>query len=199
MKGDFRYKKAIKLAKLKNNEKVLDAGGSKGILLNYINKNIDYTSIDYNKTINEHFTDYPIPKNYKHFNCDLTKGLPKELENKKFDVIFILDVLEYLENYKSFLIECKNHLTSNGRIIMTIPTNFRYVKHHEKNVYHTFKKSNLINLANFLDMNYFITGIHIRIPKFNIFIPSSQLIYNETFLIKLKLKQKPINRILKPH
>tara|TARA_Y100000034_G_scaffold104059_1_gene130307 strand:+ start:5318 stop:5842 length:525 start_codon:yes stop_codon:yes gene_type:complete len=172
MKGDLRFKKAIEYANLKPNSKVLDLGNCNNILMNYIPFEIDYTSIDI--------------KGKADYIYDLDKGLPKNLE--KFDVIFILEVIEYIGNYKKLLSDCKNHLNPNGRIIITTPTNHCFIRSVEPNIMHCFRKDNLRNIANYLDMNYKILGVHFRIPKLNLFIPSKQTFYNDCFLMVLTNK-----------
>lgn len=182
-KGDQRYLSAVKIAKIKPQDKVLDIGGSNAILLNYLPHNLNYTCIDFEDTIKEHFVKSKSKKKYKFINHNLQNGFPKKLNQQKFNIIFILDTLEYLENYKTFLEECKNHLTQNGKIIITIPSAIRYVRNYEWNVYHSFRKENLINLANSLNLKYKLEGIHLRIPFFNLFIPSKNTFYNDTLLI----------------
>lgn len=180
MKGDIRFKEAVRLAKIKDGDKILDLGSASNVLLDYIDKEISYTSVDYSLTQKDYVSGNEV---YQKINCNLEKDFPKELEKKKFDKIFLLEILEHIENFKTLLLNCKKILAKNGRIIITIPHNSRYVRKEDPNHFHCFNKKNLINLANWLGLKYKIQGVHVRIPKLNIFFPSKQTVYNDTLLM----------------
>ena len=183
MKGDLRIKKAVELAELKDGDRVLDLGSADNVLLRYIDKKIDYTAVDYDKTRGRYINN---PKEAKaYINCNLEKGFNKEIKKKKYEVIFLLEIIEHIENFKSLLQECKDVLSPNGKIIITTPTNICYVRDETPKHFHCFRKKHLINIANFLNMKYYITGVHVRIPKLNLFLPSKQTVYNDTFLMVL--------------
>lgn len=49
------------------------------------------------------------------------KGVLPNLDNEKFDIIICLNVLEHVYNPVTFLEDLKEHLTDNGRIILSVP------------------------------------------------------------------------------
>lgn len=180
----------MKEAKLKQGYDVLDLGSGGNILVNYLDQNLNYTSVDYFETRKNYVNS---KEDVKRINHNLEKGLPNELKDRKFDVIFILEFIEHIENFRSLLLECKKILKPNGEIIITTPTNHRFLIGEDKTHIHCFRKTNIRNLANMLNMNCSIKGVFIKIPKINLFIPSKQLFYNEMFLIKLTLKKNATN------
>lgn len=184
MKNNYRIIKTVKYAEIKPTDEILDLGSGNNILLKYLPKNKNYTSID---LLGE--------PTIKH---NLEDGLPPNIINK-FDKIFLLEFIEHIENFKTILRQCKDYLKDNGKIIITTPTNRRYMKNEYykdgsdiygnlADHYHCFRYANLINLANWLNMDYKIIGVNIRIPFLNIFIPSNQTIYNDTWLMILEEK-----------
>lgn len=44
--------------------------------------------------------------------------------NRKFEIIFAGDLIEHLSNPGKFLISCRNHLSDNGRLVITTPNTF---------------------------------------------------------------------------
>ena len=61
-------------------------------------------------------------KNYlEYYQCDLNKGIPGKLTEKKFDVVLLLDILEHLYDYQGMLDDAKEVLKDDGRIFISIP------------------------------------------------------------------------------
>jgi len=180
-----RYQIAVEVSEVTNRNSILDLGSSYGTLLNYLPKNISYIGIDWNSQIDNHH--HYLKTSHHHINHNLELGLPEEVKKKKFDVIFILGTLNYLQNYRTLLFECREVLNPHGRIIISVPNQRRYIRIPEDNIYQTHSKVNLINLANLLDMKYHIQGTQVRIPKLNWFFKSKQMIYNEETLMVLSL------------
>jgi len=106
------------LPKLLGDEHFLDIGcGHGGVCSELINKGFNVSGIEINdEAINSLQT-----KGYKTYRRDITKPLNI---NSKFDIIFILDVLEHLFDPVQLLQEAKNITKINGYIIVTIPLYF---------------------------------------------------------------------------
>ncbi len=182
----IRLQAPVKWANLKNGDKVLDLGAHDGKILYFISEKIDYTSVDYMETFNAYYPERDFPKNV--INHNLEKGIPQKLKKQKFDVIFLLEVIEHIENFKTLLLECKKILNPGGRIIITTPTNHRFLIGEDSTHFHCFRKTNFLNLARYLGMNIKIRGICIKIPFTDLLIPSSQIFYNDLFLVILTHK-----------
>ena len=106
------------LPKLLGDEHFLDIGcGHGGVCSELIKKGFNVSGIEINdEAINSLQT-----KGYKTYRRDITKPLNI---NSKFDIIFILDVLEHLFDPVQLLQEAKNITKKNGYIIVTIPLYF---------------------------------------------------------------------------
>lgn len=176
----IRFLAAIKAAELKGDEKVLDLGCGRCALKRFLPKSINYTGIDF-PAIGKHYgLDF---KNKEIIYANLEKGIPSKIKNRKFDVIFLLEVLEHIEHFKSLLIECKEILNKNGRIVITTPSNMRFITGEDKGHIHCFRKTNLKNLAIVCGLKIRkIQGAYIRIPFFEIYIPSRNKVYTEHFI-----------------
>lgn len=181
---DIRLRKSVEMANIKPEDKILDLGCGMQILRDYLPPECDnkYVGLD---------------KRYEDGD-DLEKGLPPEIKSMKFDVIFMNEFIEHIENFKSLLMECKDILSKNGRIIISTPAANRIVYGDlfdgigENNAHiHTFKKSNMRNLARIC--GYKITGIrgtYIRFPpllKHSLLIPTNQTVYSEVLIYRLEV------------
>jgi len=118
-----RIKTAIKLASLSDDSILLDVGYSSGILLMTIRKNnclSEYFGIDIHH-INPHI-------NLK--NCNLGLGDVRNLpfHDSFFDVVFLLDVLEHLENVDMAINEIFRVLKPDGVAILSGPTESWFYK-----------------------------------------------------------------------
>lgn len=183
----IRLQMPVKEANLKEDDKVLDLGAHDGKILHFIDTKIDYTSVDYIKAFKDYYPNKEFPKSVISYN--LEKGLPPGIKKKKFDVIFMLEFIEHIENFKTLLLQCKKILKPLGRIIITTPTNHRFLLKEDSTHYHCFRKTNFFNLAKFLDMDCKIKGVCIKVPFTDFLIPSSQIFYNDLFLVTLKNKK----------
>ena len=95
---EYRFKKIVEIAEIQDDEKVLDLGCGKGeILKNFLPK-VKYIGVDL------------VGGDINH---NLEKCLPKILKKQKFDIIFLNEILEHIENFKSLLLECRQILTDN--------------------------------------------------------------------------------------
>lgn len=177
----MRFKQAVNEAELRDGFKVLDLGGGGNDLLKYFKKRVDYTVVDYDRTRKMY---NPQDKNFLNYN--LEEGLPPIIKKQKFDVIFMLEFLEHIENFRTLLEQCRECLTENGKIVITTPTNHRFILGEDPTHIHCFRKSNFNNLAKILGMKIKIMGTYIRIPKLEIMIPSKSTFYTEVFLVVLR-------------
>lgn len=112
-----RLKTAIKLASLKDNFDVIDVGCHTGYLLKMIknyNPKINCYGIDINDGV---FT--PIVE-----GCDLRKADVRNMpfNNESFDILFVTDVLEHVEEIETAINEIKRVLKKGGSAILSGPT-----------------------------------------------------------------------------
>lgn len=176
----YRLQKTVQFSGIASGDKILDLGCGKNCpLLEFLPKNIEYTGIDIKKTREKNVI--------KH---DLERGLPRSIMNKKFDIIFILELLEHIENFRTLVMQCEQILSEKGRIIISTPSNMRLVVflHGESHEHiHCFRKTNLNNLARIcgLKMTGF-GGTFIRIPILHTLILSDQTWYTDFFLVKFE-------------
>ena len=56
-----------------------------------------------------------------NFKCARIEDIPQEFNSNKFDSIYILDVLEHLDNGVEILKTTRNYLNENGKILVTVP------------------------------------------------------------------------------
>jgi 2-polyprenyl-3-methyl-5-hydroxy-6-metoxy-1,4-benzoquinol methylase len=182
-KGEaIRLKKSIKLADVRLGEKVLDLGCGDMSLKQMLSPDVNYVGID---------------KNGGAIEYDLEDGLPKAIKNQKFDIIFMNEFIEHIENFKSILLECKQILTEKGRIIISTPSNnrilygdfFNGIGEDEGHI-HCFRKTNMRNLARLCGLKIKdIKGTYIRFLPFLhtwFLIPTNQTIYTEVIVYRLE-------------
>ena len=100
----------IKILNRKENLDVLEICYGEGLLAANISKKNRVSGIGFRAPSES--TD----KNYlKYYQCDLNKGIPGELIEKKFDVVLLLDILEHLNDYQRMLDDAKEVLKADGR------------------------------------------------------------------------------------
>lgn len=171
---EIRMKKTVDAAKLKEDFNILDLGCGDNELLDYINVQVFYTGYDKFCGINKY---------------DLEKGLPTDIKNHRYDVIFLNEFIEHIENFKSLLIECRSILKDNGKIIITTPSNNRLLISEDPTHIHCFRKTNIKYLANICDLRVIeITGTYINFPPFSpiqITIQTNQTVYTEVIIYTL--------------
>ena len=171
---EIRMKKTVKAADLKQGDKILDLGAGNNELLDYINVPINYTGID------------KYAGSYRH---DLEKGLPVDISYQKYDVIFMNEFIEHIDNFKSLLIECRSILKPNGKIIITTPSNNRILISEDPTHIHCFRKTNIKYLGNICNLRVIkIEGTYINFPPLSpiqITIKTNQTIYTEVIVYTL--------------
>lgn len=141
--------KAIFMIGNVQNKKILDAGCGSGEISNYYSKQNNVLGIDIKNKL-----DYGIPF--------LVADLNKELFLKKefYDIIFCIEVLDALENYRNALRELKRVLKKNGKLVVSFCN-----LHCFKSRVSLFLKGKLFG---YQDKDYFLAGHRQPIP-FNIF------------------------------
>lgn len=162
----------------------LEIGCGSGFNLNYFK--------DFFKLIDGVEYDEEMVKIAKENNpsvCVSQGGLPFSLgADKKYDAIFLLDVLEHIEDDKASLIEIKKLLNPNGVLIVTVPAmEFLWSIHDEKNHhFRRYSKNSLLKVAH-------EAGLHVRyISYFNcILFP---LVVLQRFVYKL-MNQNRIDKV----
>jgi len=175
----LRLIKSVQIANVKEHEKILDLGCGHKKLRIFLPYDIDYTGLDLMR------------------GTDLEKGLPADIKNQTYDVIFMNEFIEHIENFKSLLIECRAILSEHGRIIISTPSAFRLLAGdfinaigEDRTHIHCFKKSNMRNLARICSLRITkIIGTYIRFPpltKHYIAIPTNQTIYSEGLIYRLE-------------
>jgi SAM-dependent methyltransferase len=56
-----------------------------------------------------------------NFHCTRVEDIPQEFSSNKFDSIYILDVLEHIDDQLAILKSTQHYLTQNGKILLTVP------------------------------------------------------------------------------
>jgi methionine biosynthesis protein MetW len=97
---------------------VLDVGCNEAIISKFLS-NCDYYGIDVDKKTLIKLKQKGL--NVKYCDLNLNK-IP--FTNQKFDYILALDILEHLANPQNLLRNLKKMLSSNGRIIITMPNDY---------------------------------------------------------------------------
>ena len=147
----LRLEKTVKVANVQPGERILDLGCGIKSLKALLPTDIEYTGLDQSCIAD--------------ISCDLEKGLPVELGKNKYDVIFLNEFIEHIENFRSLLEDCWRVLNQCGRIIITTPSNTRIILGEDKTHIHCFRPSNMRNLAGILDLDLTGTyGTYIQIP-----------------------------------
>lgn len=193
----IRFQRAVELAEIQEGDRILDLGCGKTYnLLRFI----DHRSIGYYCGIDMEIEDSFYEK-YELIKWNLENGLSQKVKEKEFDVIFLLEVLEHIENFKTLLKECREILSDKGRIIISTPSANRIVYGdifdgigEDMNHIHCFKKSNMRNLARKCGLKVTkIVGTYVRFPPFfrkYIVIPTKQTFYNEVLVYRLDVDDR---------
>ena len=165
---NIRLKKIVKMSRVKKGDKVLDLGCKDNELKKFLPE-VDYIGVDIDGK--------------PDIKYNLEMGLPKEILNKKFDVIIMGEFLEHIENFKTLLLQCKKCLKENGRIIVSTPFPYRFQISGDPTHIHFFTKMSMRNLAKICGLKITkMKGSFIYIPIFKVIIPSDQIIYTNNVI-----------------
>jgi len=171
---EIRMKKTVQIANIRKGNHILDLGCGNQDLFEYIDKPVHYIGIDR----------YIGPNKY-----NLENGLPLGISNLKFDVIFMNEFIEHIENFKTLLNQCRNVLRPKGRIIISTPSNNRILLSEDPTHIHCFRKTNIKHLANICNLKVEnIEGTYINFPPLSplhFTIETKQTIYTEVIIYRL--------------
>lgn len=152
-----RFEKSVKFAGLRPNDNVLDLGCGNAFLERYLQAFtplVLYTGIDK--------TGSPMVRH------DLETGLPASIKSERFNVIFMLEFLEHVENFKTLLKECEAILRDDGKIIISTPSAFRLLFSEDPTHIHAFRDTNMVNLAREIGLEITARrGLYTTIPFTN--------------------------------
>jgi glycosyltransferase involved in cell wall biosynthesis len=111
------HKVVIDILNKKDNQNILDVGCGDGLFAEHISERNNKVGVDFippSENTNKNFNRY--------YQYDLNKGLPEDIKAEKpFDYILFLDILEHLLDFETILKNSKEHLRSDGRIIVSLP------------------------------------------------------------------------------
>jgi glycosyltransferase involved in cell wall biosynthesis len=111
------HKMVIDILNKKDNQNILDVGCGDGLLAEHISERNKKTGVDFippSDNTNKNFNRY--------FQFDLNKGLPEQIkEEKPFDYILFLDILEHLHDFETILEKSRELLGNEGKIIVSLP------------------------------------------------------------------------------
>lgn len=135
---------------IKDNSSILDVGCGSGefkVYLNKIRSGIQYYGVDIKKFWED--DDHLIVAN-------LMTEIPKELENRKFDYITALALIEHIPEPERLIEQSKKLLKKNGRIIITTPHPIGRIIHDTGARLGVFSNSASEEHEDFLDKNDFL-------------------------------------------
>jgi SAM-dependent methyltransferase len=98
--------------------KVLEIGCGVGGNVGLLSQSGHYRGIDMHKPAIDYCSEkYP----QFEFQCTRVEDIPQEFNSNKFDSIYILDVLEHIDDQVAILTSAQNYLTPSGKILVTVP------------------------------------------------------------------------------
>jgi len=170
----IRFKKMVELASPKEGNNILDIGCGNRELKQFLN-GCEYTGID------------------KSFNPDIfldveKQGIPKEIfKRKKFDIIFLGEIMEHIENHMTLLNQCKNLLKEDGKIIMSTPLAWRIQWKTDQNHTHSFTTLNLKVLAGLCGLKITkMIGSFVHIPLLEIDLNVDWTFYTNNLILRME-------------
>lgn len=143
------------------NPKILDFGCGSGILVKKLQDD-GYQALGVD--VSKESISYGISQNIK--NLSRFEGDRLEFDDKIFDFILALDVLEHIKDEKLILTEFARVLADNGTIIITVPA-YMFLWGIQDEVSHHFRRYNLNQLTDLVNKTNFKI---IRETYFNTFL-----------------------------
>jgi SAM-dependent methyltransferase len=122
--GFTRYNRALKLADIHGSVKVLDVACKHAFLLDLLQEKhlaCDYYGIDISEKVIENLRD----KKGTFKVCDVMHELP--FEDRTFDYIFCLELIEHVENPTLLLNQLKRVLKDDGVLILSTPNPYNWL------------------------------------------------------------------------
>jgi len=122
--GFARYQRALKLADIQPVAKILDIGCKHAFLCDFLEEkgiHCDYHGLDISDKVIEALKH----KKGSFQVCDVMKGLP--FEDRQFDYIFCLEVLEHVENPTFLLNQFHRVLKDDGTILLSVPNPYNWL------------------------------------------------------------------------
>ena len=113
--------------------KVLEIGCGVGGNVGLLSQSGQYRGIDMHKPAIDYCSEkYP----QFEFQCTRVEDIPQEFNSNKFDSIYLLDVLEHIDDQVAILKSAQNYLTQSGKILVTVPA-FEFLwSPHDEFVHH---------------------------------------------------------------
>jgi SAM-dependent methyltransferase len=105
----MRFRKAVRLAKVKSGARVLDVGARDGGLKAFLPPGVAYQGI-------EIAPEFAAPDILIH---DVSTGLPFDAES--FDVLFCIEVMEHVPNPFGLMTEMHRVLRPSGALVLSVP------------------------------------------------------------------------------
>jgi len=124
--SSIRYKKALEICKKDKFHNVLEIGCFRSQLFDLLKKNksnFDYYGIDIARNVFS-LKKYKNNKNYNIIIHNCSNGLP--FIDETFSHIYMLEVLEHLENPIFVIKEVKRTLKLGGKFILSVPNPYYY-------------------------------------------------------------------------
>jgi len=113
--------------------KVLEIGCGVGGNVGLLSQSGQYRGIDMHKPAIDYCSEkYP----QFEFQCTRIEDIPQEFSSNKFDSIYLLDVLEHIDDQVAILKSTQNYLNQSGKILVTVPA-FEFLwSPHDEFVHH---------------------------------------------------------------
>jgi len=115
----IRYKRAIKLSNINNGSILLDIGCKYALLRDLLDEmklKVDYYGADISDEVFKKIKNFDISR---FCQADVSKSLP--FDEKKFDFVFALEIMEHVESPTVMLSEIRRVLKDDGYLILSVP------------------------------------------------------------------------------
>jgi len=157
-----RYKHINKYYRINKNTKVLEVGpGSGEWIETLVNNNVkNFTGIELSND------EYRLLDN-KYGEKIIHKDLLNYFNSKRFDIIFLWDVLEHLRDIKSNIIHLKNLLKKDGILVFSVPNINSVSWLLLKGKWRFFIPPEHIYYYNYKNIKYFAKKFNFKIISFN--------------------------------
>ncbi len=124
--SSIRYRKALEICKEDEFHNILEIGCFRSQLFDLLEKkrsNFVYYGIDIARNVFSH-EKYKNNKNYNVVTHNCSEGIP--FKNEIFSHVYMLEVVEHLENPIFVIKEIKRTLKSGGKFILSIPNPYYF-------------------------------------------------------------------------